>query len=174
MRFIYEQERTRKMLEEWAKPHVPVMASFFFWNSGTPEQRSQLGFLRSLLFEVLQKYEELIPVIFPWLWAKQYSRLTDRSRLERNSWSLSQLKQGFKRLVNQRILAFRLCLFVNGLDEYEGDHEEIASLFHTITSSRLSSVKVCVSSRPLLGFHDAFGGEAGLRLQDLTYRGDCD
>jgi hypothetical protein len=58
-----------------------------------------------------------------------------------------------------------MCFFVDGLDEFEGNYEEIAGLFKSITSPQ---VKVCLSGRPLLVFEDAFRLSPKLRLQDLT------
>lgn len=74
---------------------------------------------------------------------------------------------GFKTLLHQDQIPLKLCLFIDGLDEYEGDEYEIAELFGEI--SRLPHVKCCLSSRPHLAFHDAFEGRPGLRLEDLTY-----
>jgi hypothetical protein len=62
---------------------------------------------------------------------------------------------------------FRLCLFIDGLDEYDGDEYEIAKLFSDVANSH--NVKCCVSSRPHLPFQDAFTGQPGLRLEDLTF-----
>jgi hypothetical protein len=71
----------------------------------------------------------------------------------------------FRNLVRQDIVQIKMCFFVDGLDEFEGNYEEIAGLFKSITSPR---VKVCLSGRPLLVFEDAFGLSPKLRLQDLT------
>jgi hypothetical protein len=87
------------------------------------------------------------------------------------SWSLSKLMAGFKVLVTQDIVPLKLCLFIDGLDEYEGDHEEMAELFKAVTSSE--SVKACVSSRPWNVFEECFKTCPGLRLQDLT-KGDIE
>lgn len=62
---------------------------------------------------------------------------------------------------------FKLCLFIDGLDKYDGDCEAIADLLKDVASS--PHVKVCVSSRPWLVFEEAFENGVGLRLQDLTY-----
>lgn len=64
-------------------------------------------------------------------------------------------------------MPLKLCLFIDELDEYEGDENEIAELFREI--SQLPNVKCCVSSRPHLAFLDEFAGCPGLRLEDLTY-----
>ena len=74
--------------------------------------------------------------------------------------------QAFTNLIQQTAYSLKLCLFIDGLDEFEGDHREIASLFTKLAES--SNVKVCVSSRPELPFQDAFGSFPNLRLQDLT------
>lgn len=63
----------------------------------------------------------------------------------------------------------RICLFVDGLDEYSGLDSEIAKLFHKAAAA--SQVKVCVSSRPHLVFKESFKSQPQLRLEDLT-KGD--
>lgn len=77
------------------------------------------------------------------------------------------MKHAFRLLVTQDTLPLRLCLFIDGLDEYDGDHEEMAELFEELTCSPY--VKLCVSSRPWLVFFDTFKGCPSLRLQDLTF-----
>jgi hypothetical protein len=58
-------------------------------------------------------------------------------------------------------------LFIDGLDEYDGEPLEIIKLFTTI--SKLPNVKICLSSRPLYDFVRAFRSFPTLRLQDLTF-----
>ena len=61
----------------------------------------------------------------------------------------------------------RLCIFIDGLDEYDGLDADMAKLFSKAASSL--GVKVCASSRPHVVFQDAFAKNPGLRLQDLTF-----
>lgn len=61
----------------------------------------------------------------------------------------------------------KLCLFIDGLDEYEGLEVDIARLFTGVVLS--PHLKVCASSRPHIPFEDAFATRAKLRLQDLTH-----
>lgn len=75
MRFIYGNSNTRKLLEKWSAPLPLVIASFYFWNSGTIEQRSQNGLLRALLAEILENLPGLLPVCFPKRWANIYNEL---------------------------------------------------------------------------------------------------
>lgn len=51
----------------------------------------------------------------------------------------------FKKLLNPKELL--LCLFIDGLDEYEGFHEDIVRLFQNAVES--SHVEICLSSRPV-------------------------
>jgi hypothetical protein len=54
MRYIYEDPRTPASLQHWVGPsRTLLVVGFFFWKSGVPEQASQLGLLRSLLYAIL-------------------------------------------------------------------------------------------------------------------------
>lgn len=167
MRYISDSAITQeKLLCSSGNAHL-VTASFFFWNSGTVEQRSKIGLLRSLLFEVLSKYPQLIPIVLPGLWATQYSKaLYPHAKLEYDIRQVSKLKKAFRNLIDQKTIPVKLCFFIDGLYEYEGSDAEVAELFSDLATC--SNLKVCVSSRPLLVFEDAFDESPGLRLQDLT------
>jgi hypothetical protein len=73
----------------------------------------------------------------------------------------------FKTFVHQEEIPLKTCFFIDGLDEFEGDHGDIASLFKEIAKSK--NVKVCLSSRPLVAFREAFQSCPSLRLQDFTF-----
>jgi hypothetical protein len=57
---------------------------------------------------------------------------------------------------------------IDGLDEFDGDHEELANSFKDITKS--PHVKACLSSRPWVAFEGIFGQCSNMRLQNLTYK----
>jgi hypothetical protein len=172
MRFIYDSARTQQELFTWAETIPLTTAGFFFWNSGNIEQRSTVGLLRTLLHEVLSKHQDLIPLVLPWYWAQGYSEASKADRigdvvLRQHVFNEERLLQAFFTLITQEIIPLKLCLFIDGLDEFEGDHGRMAELFKDISTSPY--VKVCVSSRPLLALEDAFSSSPGLRLQDLTF-----
>jgi len=172
MRFIYESTQTRQELQKWAGSTPFMSAGYFFWNSGTFEQRSLAGLLRSLLHEALSRHPALISIVLPWYWAVGYSQAVEaadpaHASIKEFSFTESRLLQAFEALVKQRTVPMKTCLFIDGLDEYEGDYEKIAELLKDISTS--SYVKVCVASRPLLDFEDAFESSPGLRLQDLSF-----
>lgn len=170
MRFIYDSTITQQRLRVWAEQPEPVpsvTAGFFFWNSGTKDQRSKSGLLRSLLYEVLTKYPELIPVVLPGVWATQYSQaLNPLLKIEYDIRPLSKLTQAFRNLANQTTVPIKLCFFIDGLDEYDGSDEDVAKIFSDLEGK--PNIKLCVSSRPSPVFEKLFANAPGLRLQDLT------
>jgi hypothetical protein len=167
MRYIYDNPKTKEVLRAWAAEVPLSIAGFFFWNSGTVEQRSYIGLLRSLIYEVLHQQRDLIPVVFPGRWATEYSQFFSPTLLDREPWTLPDLVQSFKMLMRQQVTPLKLRLFIDGLDEYDGEYEMIAELMKSAANS--NSVKVCASSRPLLVFEDAFRTSPTLRLQDLNF-----
>ncbi len=63
---------------------------------------------------------------------------------------------------------------VDSLDECDGDHEELAELFNEMVVGASNYghghyIKICVSSRPWVGFKENFEGCPKLCLQDLTF-----
>ena len=83
-----------------------------------------------------------------------------------NSISLRELKEAFSWISSQDHL--RLCVFVDRLDEFSGNHIEMVDFLRN-ESSRSSSLKVIVSSRPEPVLVEGFRGCPQLRLEDLTH-----
>jgi hypothetical protein len=179
MKHIFDDDRTQLYLENWAQsdtstPRRLVIATFFFWNSGTLEQRSQIGMLRSVLFQVLDQVPELLPTIFPSLWSRQYGKwVANETRVWSEGWTLRALMDALRRLIVQKVTPLKLFFLIDGLDEFDGDHEILAELFNEIISSSGRdgdiSVKACVSSRPWVVFKEHFAGCSMLEVQNLTF-----
>ncbi|KAK0728346.1 hypothetical protein B0T26DRAFT_748580 [Lasiosphaeria miniovina] len=55
---------------------------------------------------------------------------------------------------------------VDGLDEFDSSSQDLVELLNMLGS--LLNVRLCVSSRPLVVFEDAYGRNPGLRLEDMT------
>ena len=58
-------------------------------------------------------------------------------------------------------------MFIDGLDEFEGHEDTVIKMIGDLADQ--THVKVCVTSRPLLAFEEAFSKKPSLRLQDLTF-----
>ncbi|KAL5325671.1 hypothetical protein ACEPPN_006800 [Leptodophora sp. 'Broadleaf-Isolate-01'] len=167
MKYLYGHSRTIELLKPWSGPLALHVAAFFFWSSGTSEQKSLVGLLRSLLYELLLKHKDLISTVLPEQWMEETISSSDEPGDRR--WNLDKLAKVFHRF--RSLSGLKICLFVDWLDEYEcpdKNHANITSFFADLAKS--PSIKICLSSRPRLVFEDAFRSAPSLRLQDLTSR----
>ncbi|KAK0716299.1 hypothetical protein B0H67DRAFT_260877 [Lasiosphaeris hirsuta] len=175
MRYIIDSGRAHELLRVWSTGHDLSVFTFFFWSGGTAEQRSLRGIFQSILYQFLAERPEHTKVIFPDEYDRHYRRVARREEQRwtpATGWSMKDLRIGFEKLVASVADSDnRLCLFIDGLDEYEGNHTEIARFFSRVVSRE--HVKICVSSRPWLEFGKVFGECPSLKLQDLT-KGDIE
>ena len=163
MKFLSHHQETTKVLESWSRQQKLVVASFYFWAAGTELQKSQEGLLQSLLYEVLRQFPESIPVAVPQRWERCL-----RNQSSSSDWTRNELAIALKKLTWVQTLPSRFCCFIDGLDEYYGDHRELINLIQNLTGSE--DIKFCLSSRPWNVFELAFGNGIypQLRLEDLT------
>jgi hypothetical protein len=157
MKYVY-MERTEELLQAWSGQHQLVMASHF-WAAGTPMQRSLASLLQSLLSDILRKCPKFADVII------------SKGRLEapiqsRAPWTASELCECFSSLKTQTQVDIRVCFFVDGLDEYDGDHEQVLEIFEDLAQN--DNIKFCLSSRDWNVFRDWFKDHPMLRLEDPT------
>lgn len=174
MKFLYEHQRTKSALKASAGPDKQlVIARHFFWSAGSETQKSQEGLLRSLLHDIFRQCPSLIPLVCS-------TQIQDDMNLGNpQPWSLKQLRKSFLKFLQldsessipSIVASTRFCLFVDGLDEYDGNLADLIDLFQW--KSRTPFIKICLSSRPRDVFDKAFHGKdhQKLKLQDLT-KGD--
>ncbi|TQW00026.1 small s protein [Cordyceps javanica] len=174
MRYLFQHETTARCLGTWSGERRPcLVAGFFFWTSGSREQRSQTGLLRSLLHQFLSAHPDYTAAAFPALWARLRVMPTKERVQLRLEWTVEELLPAFRSFVRVASERMSICLFVDGMDEFEGDHAVLINLFKDLaTGPGSAGVKMCLSSRPWPVFRDAFAfAVPNLRLQELT-RGD--
>lgn len=157
------EPRCQLYLKEWAGDKELFIASFYFWNSGPQLQMTRAGLLRSLLYQLLLARPDLIPNATPSRW-EALSILG----MQPGEWKESELQSALEFIVKVMTVDCRLCLFVDGLDEFAGTHDELITLVQNLTHQN-TSVKICVASRPWVVFETAFKTKPYLRLEDLTY-----
>jgi hypothetical protein len=166
MRYLNEHRKTNEALKIWAGRVPLICPRFFFWTSGTTDQKSASGFMRSLLHQLLQATRKMIPWTFPDMWLK-YQDTKTRVR-EPIEWSGELLRGSLQRLLKLYAGRVKICFFIDGLDELEGDQVALVDLLRSMVHSSPEDFKACVSSRPWKVFEDAFVDVPQLRLQDLT------
>jgi hypothetical protein len=88
--------------------------------------------------------------------------------------SNKDIREAFSRLISDPKLYTNhcFCFFIDGLDEYEGTHQEdpktLVDLLGSWTNLAPTTVKICVSSREYNVFMNAFSNEQRITLQNLT------
>lgn len=170
MKFVADNEETNRILSVWANGRKLVVASHYFWWSGTALQKSQEGLLRTLLHSILRQCPDLIRIVCKERWARN-PNMANLGGAESNytgSWTVEELDSAFNAIAQHPDMPVRFCFFIDGLDEYEGDHKEICDIF--IRLARASyTVKICLSSRPWNVFQQVLGNEQErLCVHELT------
>jgi len=161
MRFLTDEPRTKALLEAWSTSRPLLIASCFFWLAGSDLQKSFHGLLRSLLYDLMEQNPSLIPQVSPWRW--KACELTDSRTLA--EWTIVELQESFKRLVETTAGTHNLAIFVDGLDEFH-DHNNLTELLKHVSS--YSHTRVCASSRPWPVFQNTFAQGPMVRLEHLT------
>ncbi|KAF4436097.1 small s [Fusarium acutatum] len=164
MKYLCRQEKTKRYLDIWAADKSLVFGKFFFWNPGTTLQKSLRGLIRGLLYSILSNAPELIPLAFPKHWDATLSKVAVTFD------SSDDIMLAFTDLI-RRDEAYRnhkLVFFIDGLDEFQGDHAALINELLRWTSTRPTDVKVCVSSREWPIFQEAFKIFPSFRLHELT------
>ena len=165
MKFITENETVNQCLQDWAGPSAEsVLIPWFFWAAGSPLQRSIEGLFQSLLFQILRKYPRLIPIVCARRWQEDtvYGEKSD-------AWTSDELEEAFVTLEQQPMPGVRFCLFIDGLDEFEGNPNDIIEKLQSLVRSE--GIKVCASSRPWTEFRAAFADgqcDGSLLLENHT------
>lgn len=163
MKFINESTQTRDLLTQWTKDRELLEVSYYFYYNGSSYQKSEIGLVRSLLYSILNKKRNLIPITF-------YDRF--QAALEGKRYddpSLAEAKRALRSLVVNNP---ELCFFISidGLDEFD----TAVSLTHvqslidfTHFLEGCENVKILVSSRPLREFERGYENCASLKTHDL-------
>jgi hypothetical protein len=155
MKFLCHHNRTQEELAKWAaeKQKTLVFASFYFWNSGDDLQMSLAGLHRSILFETLKRYPDLIRVVFPRAW-DQLADPNGAMYIPGNLFSGPDITTAFEMLTAHATFPDHcFCFFIDGLDEYRGESWDHVQLTKSLQRwSAKGDVKICASSRPYLEF----------------------
>lgn len=162
MKHLSRHPQTMELLRVWAGDNELILAHHYFWIAGTSLQKSRIGLLRTLLVHTLQQSPELVLELLPERFRKGYCHRTIPP------WTQEELIETIKAIGKQSKHEARLCIFVDGLDEYEGEHTDLIDLLSTLAEN--PHIKLCISSRPWNVFTRAYRNrvDGELAVQDLT------
>ncbi|KEF57473.1 uncharacterized protein A1O9_05390 [Exophiala aquamarina CBS 119918] len=154
-------------LHQWSKGQQVLRAEFFLWNPGQGEEKSFRGLLYSLLYQLLENSRHLIQWVVPqekWKAAQTSGSLSI-------PWTSRELIGTFHEFLLVCLSNSKLLLFIDGLDELDGNEDKSKEMLDFLSSITTSGkVKICLSSRPWNVFQEAFEDVPQLKLQDLTHQ----
>ncbi|RTE76951.1 hypothetical protein BHE90_008571 [Fusarium euwallaceae] len=165
MNFIVHHSLTKQHLQAWAEPLPLVRAYFYFWEAGQNSlQKSRQGLMQTLLWQCLKERPEMIARVTPRRWTVH--QVLRGLETPGPPWTWDELRTAFSIFASENGKSFRLALFLDGLDEFEGEPSELIQFVKDLVITH--GVKICVASRPWTDFSDAFDQYPMLTMQSLT------
>ncbi|KAJ6789580.1 hypothetical protein PWT90_07415 [Aphanocladium album] len=168
MKYLCDHSRTADCLRIWATAQgrdSVVVGKYFFWNPGSPLQKFLEGLLRSLVFDILR----LCPQSLVNVGVTLRQRRTEILEAEEELWTLDLLWEIIEDTISEN-QSTCFCFFIDGLDEFSGDNEDLIDAVRKLCSHE--NTKVCASSRPWAEFVSEFGEDDTrlLKLEDFNSR----
>ena len=160
MNFVCHDPRTEAALKIWSGTNEIFTPTFFFWSPGSQLQKSLAGLLRSLIYQILERFPDLMSVL-----AESTGPFQHGLR-QLPTWTEQRLRATLQNLLSVGVEKCHLCIFIDGLDELHGDHITLLNLISVFRE--ITKVKFCLSSRPYSPFKHELGSSPMLKLQDLT------
>ena len=168
MKHICEHRETREILREWAGEKKLITSQFFFWRPGTHEQKSLRGLICGLLWGIIRQEPQLAKLLFPRLW------LSESSRSQSIDLSDGDVDEALGLLVKGGVVLdeYHFCFFIDGLDEFDDNkgctQYQLTKHLQQWASSPCRNVKLCVSTRQLPVFGNAFSPAQRLTIHIFT------
>ena len=153
MEYIAKGEKLQDHLRRGLNDNWTVAHHFFFDFGVSKDKREDKrnnfeGFLRSLLYQLIDRLrgsgEEILTTEEP-----------------KQSWSVRSLQERLTSMLKQR--SGPVCIFLDGLDEYQDNKWDLAATLRELASSR---VKFCIASRPDPVFDNFFADVPTINMQD--------
>ena len=160
MNFVCHDPRTEAALKIWSGTNEIFTPAFFFWSPGSQLQKSLAGLQRSLIYQILERFPDLMPVLAESIGPFQHGLC------QLPTWTEQRLRATLQNLLSVGSGKCHFCIFVDGLDEFHGDHVTLLNLISVFR--KITTVKFCLSSRPYPPFKHELGSSPMLKLQDLT------
>ena len=146
MKYLLESER---LVTHLSRPDATIVVGYFFHELGEPQEKNFGGLLHTIIYQLLigfQKRNQAAP-------SQLYKLL--KPRLECNLASKAAFPDSLLMRILGNLVAecketLMLCLFIDGIDECDGDHRmqlDFLTQWVRSSSDKKLSVKVCFGSR---------------------------
>ena len=168
MKFAMTHYRTQKYLKT-CNSHPCLVTGYFFHDRGSKIQKSIEGFLIEILYHVLRLSRELFPLVEP-IYQGMSEEITSHDKQQK--WKIQKLRQALVAIFSRAKSPLNCCLFVDALDEHEGNHRELISVLMQLAKlpckNTALQLRLCLAGRSENVFKDAFGMSHGFALLDYT------
>jgi len=165
MKYLAHHHLTTQHLEKWADGLPLLFCHFYFWEATADElQHSREGLIRSLLWQCFQNNPKLVKKATLRRWAAYYALRGWEGPVP--DWCWEELQETFLNLASLNNSSFKMVMFIDGLDEFDGDPNALIQWIKDIIVR--FNIKLCVGSRPWTAFSDAFEQYPTLTMQTLT------
>ncbi|KAF4443142.1 ent-kaurene oxidase [Fusarium austroafricanum] len=165
MKYVAHHPTTMSHLQHWAGDSPILFTHFYFWEATTETlQHSREGLMRTILWHCFRARPDLIAKATPRRWAA-YNALRGWEG-SAPDWTWDELQETFQNLASMNSSSFKLVMFLDGLDEFDGDPEVLVDWMKDVVKK--FNIKICVGSRPWTSFSDAFNQYPSLAMQFLT------
>lgn len=164
------ERRCTPYLLRWATDQPLFIATFYFWagsNQQTKLQTSVQGLYRTILTQILEAYPEAAPRLSPRRWEDLWrqGRIPTDSRPPDGR----ELERMLKIAIDYVSSKAKICLFIDGLDEFEGSKCDRQNLIAWVKkTTQTLPIKMCVASRPWRVFEDALEQGPHLLMEDFN------
>ncbi|EHK22131.1 uncharacterized protein TRIVIDRAFT_150386 [Trichoderma virens Gv29-8] len=192
-KFIVNDPRTHELRNRWTSKATMITANFFFHHRGSTIQKSLSGLLRSILSQILEHKPRLHLHLRPVLDAR-FIQLAEEnslgldpnligdlqmawknwglmSQVQQDPWSIGTLKSGLRQILDQKQDELDICLFLDALDEYDGQPDVISRFIQDLAQQSHDSpsrIRICFSSRPWDAFVELFKEVPGFKIHEHT------
>ena len=138
VQYLVDDHRTKAQLQQHNNRDWIILHFFFDFRGGKGINNSFEGLLRSLLYQLIKKMPQLDALGIDDSKHDSFSRWPEHMLRDALRTSLKNTGKG-------------VCVFVDGLDEYEGSILQVIQFLvrlATSNDSKNNSTKICISSRP--------------------------
>lgn len=152
MKYLSESNSTLKRLpsegQGWAIVHL-----FFDYRAGKSTANDTLGMLKLFLRQLSMKIPDIAKRL------EEQCTLRDELTRDRHETHIDVIAD---LIVGSGV---KVCAFIDGLDEYEGDSWSLCSTLESLRSR--TGIKMCLASRPEPAFEIAYSEFASITMQDI-------
>jgi hypothetical protein len=174
MKFAMRDERTRGLLTTALRSceNLPetmpewIILGFFFHDRGSHIQKSIEGMLQGVLHQLLSQLPNLLTFVYT-----IYEDLVKEQRKPNPIWTFDSLSAAWVAVTKQRKVPLSACIFLDALDEHEGDNHQLSKFIYELISSAdwfMVRIKICVASRTWNVFGEHFGTCPQFAIHEYT------